>query len=404
MDQAVLTPTAIPPHVDPALVVDFDYMNPPGLAETGDVYRALGRLHAGPDVQWTPHHGGHWLATRAEDIKWIQETWQLFSNTEKAPPRGSCPFMPPITFDPPDHSRYRAVINPYFAKRRIEERLEDKVRAVIVGLLEEMRPLGRGDFVRLFSYVAPLRIFWDFVDLPYARREEFLTWGLHMAGWGTPEQRVAAHQAVTAYLGELLDERLDHPGDDVFTAISQWRDNPRYQRREEIVGMAQLLFFGGQDTVASSMGFAMWRLAERPELQQRLKDDPAVIPAAAEELIRRHGLSNTCRLVREDIDHKGARLKAGELIMTVNGASGLDGRAYADPFTVDFDRGATHNSLGNGPHKCVGQHLARLELRVFLEEWARIMPIARLDPAMPAPESHAGPVNGVNHLHLAWDC
>jgi cytochrome P450 len=404
MDQAVLSETAIPSHVDPALVVDFDYMNPPGLAECGDVYRAFARLHEGPDVQWTPRYGGHWIATRAEDIKWIQESWQLFSNTEKSPPRGSCPFMPPITFDPPDHTRYRAVLNAHFSKRRIEEANEARARKVIAGLIEDMRPLGAGDFVRLFSYVAPLRIFWDFVDLPYERREEFLTWGLHMAGWGTPAQRDAAHRAVCTYLGELLDERLDNPGDDVFSSISLWRNNPRFERREEIVGMAQLLFFGGQDTVASSMAFAMWRLAERPELQQRLKDDPAVIPAAVEELIRRHGLSNTCRLVREDIDHKGARLKAGELIMTVNGLSGVDAKAYADPFTVDFDRGPVpHNSLGNGPHKCVGQHLARLEMRVFLEEWARLMPIARLDPAMPPPLSHAGPVNGVNHLHLVWD-
>jgi cytochrome P450 len=402
MNQAVLT-HAVPPHVDPALVTDFDYMNPAGLAETGDVYRAFARLHDGPDIQWTPRYGGHWIATRAEDIKWIQETWQLFSNTEKSPPKGSCPFMPPITFDPPDHSRYRAVLNPYFAKRRIEEGYGPQARQVIASLIEDLVPKGACDFVAEFSVIAPLKIFWDFVDLPYERRDEFLTWGKHMAGFGTPQQRMEAHQSVTAYLAELLDERLEQPGEDVFTGISQWRFNPRFEKREEIVGMAQLVFFGGQDTVASSMAFAMWRLAERPELQQQLKDDPAVIPAAVEELIRRHGLSNTCRLVRQDTDRKGARLKEGELIMTVNALSGIDGKAYADPFAVDFDRHAPHNSLGNGPHKCVGQHLARLELRLFLEEWARIMPVVRLDPAKAAPTSHAGPVNGVNHLHLAWD-
>jgi len=406
MNEAVSTQAPlceIPAHVDPALVVDFDYMNPAGIEE-GDVYKALGRLHDGPDIVWTPRYGGHWVATRAEDIKWIQESWRIFSNTEKSPPRGSCPFMPPITFDPPDHSRYRAVLNPYFAKRRIEENYQPKSRAVIVDLIEGLKPQGACEFVSEFSFVAPLRIFWDFVDLPYARREEFLTWGRHMAGYGTPDQRVAAHQAITEYLGELLDDRLEHPGDDIFTGISQWRDNPRYERREEIVGMAQLVFLGGQDTVASQMGFAMWRLAERPELQQRLKDDPEVIPAAVEELLRRHGLSNTARLVLQDIEHKGVLLKAGELIMTVNGLSGIDGRMYPDPFAVDFDRGpVAYNSLGNGPHKCVGQHLGRMELRVMLEEWSRRMPIVRFDPGKPAPQSHAGPVNGVNHLHLAWD-
>ena len=152
------------------------------------------------------------------------------------------------------------------------------------------------------------------------------------------------------------------------------------------------------------MGFAMWRLAERPELQRRLKDDPAIIPAAVEELLRRHALSSTARLIMQDIDHKGAAMKAGELIMVIGPLSGIDPRACPDPFTIDFDRGPVpYNSLGNGPHKCVGQHLGRMELRIMLEEWAKSMPIVEIDPAMPPPESHAGGVIGVKHLHLRWD-
>jgi cytochrome P450 len=391
-----------PAHVDPKLIVDFDYMNPAGI-EDGDVYRALARLHEGPDIVWTPRYGGHWVFTRGEEIKWAQENFSIFSNREKGVPKGTCPFMPPITFDPPLHTRYRAVLNPYFAKRHVEEGYEPKARGVIAELIEGLRPKGRCEFVTEFAFIAPLRIFWDFVDLPYERREEFLTWGRHMAGYGTPEQRAAAHQAISHYLGELLDSRLEHPGEDVFTGISQWRNNPRYERREELVGMAELVFLGGQDTVASQLGFAMLRLAECPDLQQRLKDDPQVIPAAVEELLRRHGLSNTARLVLQDVERKGAFMRAGELVMTVNPLSGIDGRLYPDPFTVDFDRGpVSHNSFGNGPHKCVGQHLARMELRTFLEEWSQRMPIATVDPDKPPPQSHSGPVIGLNHLHLRW--
>ena len=83
-------PCEIPAHVDPALVVDFDYRQPEGIEE-GDVYRAYARLHRGPDIAWTPRHGGHWIAMRAEDIKWIQESWELFSNTEKSVPKGQMP-------------------------------------------------------------------------------------------------------------------------------------------------------------------------------------------------------------------------------------------------------------------------------------------------------------------------
>ena len=213
-----------------------------------------------------------------------------------------------------------------------------------------------------------------------------------------------AHQELVAYLGQLLDERLESPGDDVFTGISQWRNNPRYQHRGELLGMAQLVFLGGLDTVASMMGFALLRLAERPDLQQRLKDDPAIIPAAVEEMLRRHGLSNSARMLRSDVTRKGALMKEGEMVMVMNSLSGIDDRLYDDPFTVDFDRGAVHhNSMGNGPHKCVGQHLARMEMRIFLEEWAARMPIVRLDPEAPSPRSYAGAVIGMERLHLAWD-
>jgi cytochrome P450 len=393
----------IPSHVDPALVVDFDYINPAGI-EQGDVFKALSRLHEGPDISWTPRYGGHWIATRGEDIQWIQECHELFSNAEKNVPKGSFPPMPPITENPPDHTRYRAVLNPYFAKRRVEQNYEPQCREVIVSLIEGLKPQGHCEFVADFATIAPLKIFWDFVDLPYQRREDFLRWGrMFMTNAGS-EDRADANRQICEYLGQLLDERLERPGEDIFSGISQWRNNPRFQHRGELIGMAQLVFLGGLDTVASSMGFLMHRLAERPELQERLKSDPGIIPAAVEEMLRRHGLSNTGRLLRQDVTRKGATMKEGDMIMVMNSLSSIDDRLYKDPFKVDFDRGPVHhNSMGNGPHKCVGQHLARLEMRVLLEEWSRRMPIVRIDPEAPAPRSRAGSVIGMECLHLVWD-
>jgi cytochrome P450 len=398
-----LASKVIPSHVDPGLVVDFDYINPAGI-ELGDVFKALSRLHEGPDISWTPRYGGHWIATRGEDIQWIQESYELFSNAEKNVPKGSFPPMPPITENPPDHTRYRAVLNPYFAKRRVEQNYEPECRAVIVSLIEGLKPQGHCEFVADFATIAPLKIFWDFVDLPYQRREDFLRWGrMFMTNAGS-EDRADANRQICEYLGQLIDERLERPGEDIFSGISQWRNNPRFQHRGELIGMAQLVFLGGLDTVASSMGFLMHRLAERPDLQERLKRDPGIIPAAVEEMLRRHGLSNTGRLLRQDVTRKGATMKEGDMIMVMNSLSSIDERLYKDPFTVNFDRGPVHhNSMGNGPHKCVGQHLARLEMRVLLEEWSQRMPIVRIDPEAPAPRSRAGSVIGMEYLHLVWD-
>ena len=141
MTEAAEQVLAIPPNVDPALVVDFDYLKPAGI-EDGDVFAAFGRLHDGPDICWSPHYGGHWIATRGEDIQWIQERHELFSNAEKNLPKGSFPSMPPITENPPDHTRYRAVLNPYFARRHIEANYETKARAVIGSLIDEVMPRG----------------------------------------------------------------------------------------------------------------------------------------------------------------------------------------------------------------------------------------------------------------------
>jgi cytochrome P450 len=393
---------ARPDHVDPELVVDFDYLEPVGIEE-GDVFKALGHLHEGPDISWTPHHGGHWILTRGEDIKWAQEHHELFSNAEKSVPKGSFPPMPPITENPPDHTRYRAVLNPYFAKNNVVAKYEPKVREVITSLIETIEPKGRCEFISEFATIAPLKIFWDFVDLPYERREDFLRWGHMFMAKASSQDRVTANREMCAYLEELLDERLKKPGDDVFTGISQWRANKRFRDLGELVGMAQLVFLGGQDTVASMMGFSMLSLATRPELQQRLKDDPDIIPEAVEELLRRYGLSNTGRLLRQDVTRKGARMKEGDMVMVMNSLSSIDERYHDDPWTVDFDRkDKTHNSMGNGPHKCVGQHLARLEIRVLLEEWSRRMPLVHVDPEAPAPTSRAGSVIGMNHLHLVW--
>ena len=187
--------------------------------------------------------------------------------------------------------------------------------------------------------------------------------------------------------------------------MANWRRNPRFQNDEETLSMASLLFVGGLDTVASSLAYIAHYLAQNPGQQQRLRDDPAIIPAASEEFLRRFGLSNTGRILTRDFEYKGVLFKKDEMIMVPNNLSGIDERAYPDPFTVDFDRGIgplDHNTFGNGPHKCIGAPLARAEIQVFLEEFVGRMPEFRLDPERTNVE-HCGSVPGFDELYLRWD-
>ena len=167
--------------------------------------------------------------------------------------------------------------------------------------------------------------------------------------------------------------------------------------------MAMLIFAGGLDTVAAQLSFAMHYLARHPALQTRLREDPAIIPRASEEFLRRHAVSNTARLVVRKCERKGACLMPGDMVMVPMALSGMDDRLYEEPLEVDFDRkGTSHNTFGNGAHRCIGEHLARMELSVFLEEWFRLIPEVRLDPVS-LPLSHAGAVEGMTRLNLIWD-
>jgi len=396
-----------PAHVPESHVIDFDYLHPD--LTHRDVYAALKDLHAGEDIQWTPRNGGHWIVSRAEDIRWVQERFDIFSHEEFFIPRGAVPVvMPPLTVDPPLHARYRAVYNAFFTASRVQA-MAVRARALTIELIEGMRPHGRCEFLREFAHIMPVVMFLGIVDLPVDNRQQFIEWGAGFVSATDQAGRDRNMKAIVAYLSKIIDQRYKEPGNDLLSRIAAWRDNPRFNGDEELIGMAVLIFLGGIDTVANLLSFTAWHLAEHPEHRRRLREEPEIIPRAAEEYIRRFGLSNTGRLIVAEVERKGVKMLPGEMILVPIGASSLDDREYADPFAVDFDRPVPtylgepgHNTFGNGPHKCVGRPLARVEMKIFLEEWLRLIPDFRVDPAHP-PVTRMSSVNGVEGLHFLWD-
>ncbi|NLR72779.1 cytochrome P450 [Novosphingobium sp. ERN07] len=398
-----LTPK--PDHVPAHLVVDFDYVRPENLKELG-VYRAVKRqLHSGPDIIWTPRHGGHWMVTRAEDVRFVQENYAIFSHEEFMIPRQLMVRKPiPLAVDPPIHARYRAVINPAFTPKAVARMRED-ARALTIELAEKMLPNGQCEFLAEFGRVMPVTMFLRMVDLPLDRREEFVEWGIAIISSYDLQSRIEANQRINDYLQTVLDEREGGEGDDLLTRVANWRRNPRFESDEETLSMASLLFVGGLDTVAASLSYITHYLATHPEKQQRLRDEPEIIGRVSEEFIRRFGLSNTGRILTQDFEYKGVLFKKDEMIMVPNNLSGIDERVWDDPLEVDFDREVKpgdHNTFGNGPHKCVGAPLARAEIQVFLEEFVGRMPMFRLDPDRTHVE-HCGSVPGFDELYLRWD-
>lgn len=400
---------ARPDHVPQELEIDFNYLADIPLGE--DNYTIFQRLRdAEHDILWTPHNGGHWIVTRADDVKWVQENFAVFSHEVFSIPRGSSPIiMPPLTVDPPNHARYRALINPHLSPKKVAG-MTEKARAIAVELIEGIKARERCEFTKEFAGILPVVMFLGIVDLPLDRREEFVTWGKNYMTAVDQPTRDSALAPIVGYLKQVLDERYSNPGEDLMSAIVKWRDNPRFQGEREVLGMALVLFFGGLDTVASLLTFTARHLATHPGHRRRIIEDPDVVPRAAEEYLRRFGLSNTGRLIMSDVERKGATMKADEMIMVPIGCSSIDDRLYDDPFEVDFDRPnlftangqPAHNTFGNGPHKCVGAPLARVELCIFLEEWLNRIPDFRLDPDHDI-HVHMNSVPGIDALNLIID-
>ncbi|GAC1572106.1 MAG: hypothetical protein NVS3B5_00760 [Sphingomicrobium sp.] len=186
--QSLYRSVPVPDHVPSELVVDFDYLHPPGMADGENVYTAWKRLHEGPDIVWTSRNGGHWLLTRGEDIKFVQENYETFSHEVFTIPRGSSPIhMPPLTVDPPLHARYRATLNPFFTPTRVKS-MREKTEDLTRDLIGKIKPLGRCEFVNDFARVMPVIMFLGIVDLPLDQREQFVDWAVTFIT--SPDSRV----------------------------------------------------------------------------------------------------------------------------------------------------------------------------------------------------------------------
>jgi cytochrome P450 len=389
----------VPEHVDPSLVVDFDIYNPPGLAE--DVHLAWFALTKGPPIVWTPRNGGHWIATRAEDIRRMQTDHVVFSYTGLTVPRSSTPSLP-NEIDPPHHAPLRAVISPLFTPDTLRA-AEARARELARELLDEVYPLGKCDFSRDFARHIPIAIFLMFVDLPLDDREMLLEFVEKRSRSPHAAERDAAKSHILEYIAEEVGKRRASPGNDFISRILHSQVQGRPLTDFEAQNMLATVLSGGLDTVASMMGFMMRYLALNPDQRRSLAADRSRIPAAVDELIRRHGVVNTARLVKTDTSLHGAFLKAGDQIVVPNSLVGLDPDQFDHSLEVDFDRkdSGKHAAFGNGPHRCPGANLSRLEIKLVLEEWLARIPEFEIDPDEPVVFG-SGIINTVHSLPLRW--
>lgn len=389
---------SLPDNVRPEWVVDFDCFNPKGVEE--DVQLAWARLHDGPDIVWTPHNGGHWIATRAEIIEELQLDHAHFSMKHLALPKSDLDAgLLPLSSDPPQHDAYRKLIMPAFGPKPMRA-MGQVAHETAVTLIRDIAPRGRCEFVGEFAQILPVNVFLTMADLPESDRERLMGPADAVVRSSDPVEKAAAYGAITAYISEYVDARSANPGEDVLSHVASADVS-----REESVALALLLLLGGLDTVASQLGFIARFLADNPSHRQQLIDDPRLIPFATEELLRRFSIVNTARVLTMDYEYRGIPFRQGDMIQLPKSLNSLDPRRHDNPTVVDFQRKPSsikQASFGAGPHTCPGNVLARREIMIFLEEWLKAIPDFEVDPGKPF-VAVSGMVNTVHELHLKWD-
>lgn len=393
---------AVPDNVPPELVVDFDFYTLAGKAE--DIQLAWAELHKGPDIVWTPHYGGYWIATRAADIQVMQVDHEHFSHNEFDLPLNPGRMKSiPLSLDPPDHTPYRKLLMTGFTPQKVRQ-YSEVARETAQDLVATLKPRGECEFIDDFAKVLPINVFLTMMGLPLSDRDFLLPRAEIAVRSNDIELKARTQGELAGYLMGHIEDRKANPREDLLGMIVNGEVSDRALTPHEIMAMSLLVLVGGLDTVASQIGFVAHFLAKNPGHRRELVENPKLAQVACEEFLRRYGLPNTARQLTEDYDYKGLKFKKGDMIQMPKCLYGLDDRINDRPEVVDFHRKPSeikHAAFGAGPHVCPGNVLARRELIIFLEEWLPAIPDFEIDPDRP-PVFAAGSVNGVDKLYLKW--
>jgi cytochrome P450 len=404
-----------PDHVPEALVHAFDMFNDPEyLANPHD--RIL-RLHReAPPVFWTPYNGGVWMLLGYDANFTAMRDPALFSSQMFHPEMQKLideylsqrerrvPRPVPISLDPPEHGVYREPLQSYFSPRRMMA-MQGKIRALAAELIEAVRPQGRCELMAAVAEPLPITVFLELLGLPVDQKSIYLPLAqAHFDALENEPHKLADYQVEVAELMKAtVEDRRVNPRDDLLSALWQMEFGGRPATVDDIEDLCAILFLGGLDTVMNGIGFAAVHLARDPQLQALLRADPSRIPGAVEEMLRRYSFALPLRRATADTVLEGAFMKEGDRMVTFLPGANLDPRKFPEPEKYDLSRETNaHIVFGAGPHRCVGAHLARIELQVFYEEMLGRLPEFRLDPSKEL-TYHGGHTMRPNAVWLEWE-
>lgn len=381
------------------------FTDPNALSEPQPLYRLM-RDNA-PVLTMGPGSFRNTIIARHDDVIAVLRNPEIFSSDSSAIHIGQVRPLIPLQIDPPDHAKFRKLLDPLFAPKRVAL-LEDRVRSLVRELIDAVVADGHANFHFAIAEPLPSTVFLELLGLPVSRAKEFIALkdGIIRPAAFTQEDRdrmvTEVGQQIYAVLEEVVDARIAERRDDFVSAFLDSVVDGEQLSREDVIDICYLFFLAGLDTVTASLDCFLGYLAQHAEQRQRLVDDPSLIPAAIEELMRwETPVTAVPRITTQDTEIGGCPIAKGTTVTPLLASANTDERFWADADSVDFDRPENkHISFGAGVHRCLGSHLARLELRVALEEWHARVPQYRVADGVEL--SYSPGLRQVENLELVW--
>ncbi|MEV5752103.1 cytochrome P450 [Actinoallomurus sp. NPDC052308] len=398
--------------------MDIDLVDPDRYANAGIPHDQFQWLRRHDPVHRHPGEPDFWAVTRYDDVVHVSRHPEIFSShrrlslfPEPTEEQLVMQRMMMLNQDPPEHTRKRSIVNKGFTPRTIG-RLEEHVREICRGLIDEVAGRGEADFVHDVSAPLPLYVICELIGAPVEDREKIFDWSNRLIGEDDPdlrsteEEEGAAAAELYAYANELAERRRQEPRDDIVTTLLRPHGGEELTVDEFDLFM-MLLVVAGNETTRNAASGGMLAFFEHPEQWRRLVADRrnggGLARTAADEIVRWVSPVNLFRrTATRDTELGGREIRAGDKVVVFYASANRDEHVFADPY--DFDIGRDPNPHigfgGGGPHFCLGSHLARLELRVLFETLAERLPDIAL--AGEARRQRSNFINGIKEMPVRF--
>lgn len=343
---------------------------------------------------------GRWYLTSREAVEFALRRPELFSSASGYSDLGSPVPLIPLAIDPPDHLKYRRILDPMLAPRVINA-MEDELRAHVRNLVAAVADKGECDVVRDVARLFPTEVFLTLFGLPLEDRDQFIEWvetiveSGAQAG-GPSDAVIEAGAALFGYLQAFIERKREQPGEDMLSRVLALTGEQAFSN-DEVLGLCFLFVLAGLDTVAAAIGFVMLHLAQDGDLRRRVVADATLVNPVIEEVLRLELPAPTVnRTTTADVEVCGRTIPAGASVAVCVAAANRDDAVFEGPDNFDLSHTETgHLSFGGGIHRCLGSHLARRELRLIVEEFHRLIPDYEVAPGS---EPHVVWPAGTLHL------